>query len=63
MPSRIGIQLNVQGLATGSYTIRPYDTWRGDYLEEFEVECAEGEVCNMALPDFTSDMAFKIVRN
>jgi hypothetical protein len=63
MPSRSGIQLNVQGLATGSYTIRPYDTWRGDYLDKFEVECSEGEVCNMALPDFTSDMAFKIVRN
>ena len=63
MPSRIGIQVNVQGLASGSYIIQAYDTWQGDYLDEFEVECAEGEVCRMTLPDFTSDMAFKIVRN
>ena len=63
MPLRAGVQVNVRGLATGSYTIQPYDTWQGVYLDEIDVECAEGEACVIALPDFTSDMAFKIVRN
>ena len=62
MPLRSGVQVNVQGLAAGSYSIQPYDTWQGVYFDEMRVECTEGEVCSIALPDFTSDMAFKIVR-
>lgn len=63
MPLRSSVQVNVQGLAAGSYTIQPYDTWQGVYLDDFDVECADGEMCVIAMPDFTSDMAFKIVRN
>jgi hypothetical protein len=62
MSVRSGVELSVQGLATGSYTIAPYDTWQGVYLDEFDVECNAGEICTVALPDFTSDMAFKIIR-
>ena len=63
MPLRTAVQVNVQGLSAGPYTVQPYDTWQGVYLDEISVECTEGEVCSIALPDFTSDMAFRIVRN
>jgi hypothetical protein len=59
---RTGIQVEVQGLAAGSYAIQPYDTWQGVYLDEIDVECLEGEPCMITLPDFTSDMAFKLTR-
>jgi hypothetical protein len=62
MTLRMGVQLTVQGIAAGSYTIQPYDTWQGIYLDEINAECSDGEACIIALPDFTSDMAFKIIR-
>ena len=63
MPLRSEVQVNLQGLAAGSYTIQPYDTWQGVYVDELNIECAEGEACTVDLPGFTSDMAFKIIRN
>ncbi len=57
-----GIRVNAQGLAAGSYTIQPYDTWKGVYLESFDMECKANEPCYIVLPNFTSDMAFKIIR-
>lgn len=62
MPLRSGVQLDVQGIAAGSYTIQPYDAWQGVYLDSLDVECKDGQACMIALPDFTSDMAFKIIR-
>ena len=62
MPDRSGIQVEVIGLAAGSYTVQPYDTWQGIYLDDLDVECGKGEPCVISLPDFTSDMAFKIIR-
>jgi hypothetical protein len=47
-------------LAGGTYTIRPYDTWQGKYLDAFEVSCSEGTACAVALPDFKADMAFRV---
>jgi len=61
MPLRKGVQVELQGLAAGSYSITPYDTWQGIYLTTFDVECS-GNSCVVDLPDFTSDMAFKIIR-
>jgi hypothetical protein len=63
MASRTGVQLTVQGIEPGSYTVQPYDTWQGVYLDEISVECTADEACVIDLPDFTSDIAFKIVRN
>ena len=63
MALRSGVQVNVQGLSDGSYAIQPYDTWQGVYLDEISVECRDGEACVIGLPDFTSDIAFKFVRN
>jgi hypothetical protein len=62
MPLRTDVQVDIQGMAAGSYTIQPYNTWQGTYLDEFDVDCNDSEPCTIALPDFTSDMAFKIVR-
>ena len=56
------IQLTVQGLAGGSFTIQPCDTWQGVYWDELNIDCGTGQACSIVLPDFTSDMAFKIIR-
>jgi hypothetical protein len=57
---RQGVEMDVQGLAGGTYIIMPYDTWQGIFLEAFEVSCTEGQACKIALPSFHADMAFKI---
>jgi hypothetical protein len=54
--------VDLHGLADGTYTLTPYDTWQGTYLAVFEVTCAEGQPCTVTLPDFKADMAFKIER-
>jgi hypothetical protein len=59
---RGGVQLEVEGLAEGEYTVTPYDTWQGIYLEPFTVVCRGGPACVIALPEFTRDMAFRIAR-
>jgi len=61
MPVRAGVQVEIQGISPGLYTIHPYDTWQGIYLDIFDVQCIDGEACTIVLPDFTSDMAFKII--
>jgi hypothetical protein len=57
---RSGLRVDTVGLAGGTYTITPFDTWQGTYLEPFEVDCTEGQTCTIALPDFVADMAFQI---
>jgi hypothetical protein len=59
---RTGVQLEIQGMAAGTYAITPYDTWQGTYLQAFEVTCQEGQACSVALPAFKADMAFKVER-
>ena len=59
---RRDVQAHLKGMIAGWYTSKPYDTWQGVYLDEFDVECQDGESCTILLPDFTSDMAFKIIR-
>jgi hypothetical protein len=59
---RADVQIEITGLAEGNYTIQPFDTWQDVYLDSFDVSCKANEVCVVALPDFTSDMAFKIIR-
>jgi hypothetical protein len=60
--ARAGIQVELLGIAPGDYTVMPYDTWQGVYLTPFDIECREKSACLVPLPEFTSDMAFKIVR-
>jgi hypothetical protein len=59
---RKGVQLQIQCLAGGNYTITPYDTWQGTFLAATSVTCADVQPCTVALPDFKADMAFKIER-
>jgi Domain of unknown function (DUF5060) len=57
---RTGVTLQLEGLAPGTYTLTPYNTWDGTYLDSFEVTCVANTACPIPLPDFKSDMAFKI---
>jgi hypothetical protein len=58
---RSGVTVDIRGLAAGSFTVTPYDTWQGAYLESFTVECG-AETCAIPLPVFQADMAFKLAR-
>jgi hypothetical protein len=59
---RKGAVVEISGLAGGTYTVHPYDTWKGQYLTAINVTCSAGSPCTIALPDFTADMAFRIER-
>lgn len=59
---RAGVRLEIGGLAPGEYLVHPYDTRLGIYLEPFEVNVPAGGVVEVALPDFTADMAFRLER-
>jgi hypothetical protein len=59
---RKGVQVQLQGLAGGVYTITPYDTWQGTYLMISTITCTDSQPCKVALPDFKADMAIKIER-
>jgi hypothetical protein len=59
---RRGVQLEIQGLAAGTYTVIPYDTWQGKYQAAFQTICAAGQICQISLPNFHADMAFKLER-
>ena len=57
---RQDVELTITGLPGGSYTIQPYDTWQGNYLDAFSVECEEEQPCLMRIPAFQADIALKI---
>jgi hypothetical protein len=59
---RSGVQLEVRGLAAGTYTVHPFDTWGGTYLEASEVTCEASDLCRLPLPNFRSDLALEIKR-
>lgn len=59
---RANVQIEITGLVEGSYSIQPFDTWQGKYLDLFAVNCKANAACVLTLPGFTSDMAFKIIR-
>jgi hypothetical protein len=60
--ARKAVQVEIQGLATGIFTVTPYDTWQGTFLTAINIDCTDGQPCRIALPDFKADMAFKIER-
>lgn len=59
---RSGVQVELNGLLDGNYTVTPYDTWQGIFFEPIAVACQAGQPCLVSLPDFKMDMAFKIER-
>jgi hypothetical protein len=60
---KTGVVVEITGLAGGIYQILPFDTWQGGFLDGYSTECAADQPCLIPLPDFRSDMAFKIMRN
>ncbi len=59
---RSGVVATIDSLAGGTWTVTPYDTWAGEWLEPFTVECPFDTPCVVALPDFHRDLAFKLSR-
>lgn len=55
-----GVQIEIEGLPAGTYTVTPYDTWQGKYGTAFQVTCEAGQACELTLPNFHADMAFKL---
>jgi hypothetical protein len=58
---RKGVQVQLDGLA-GIFILTPYDTWQGNFLPPLSVNCMIHQPCEITLPDFKADLAFKIVR-
>jgi len=59
---RSGVTVAITGLAEGTYTLSPYNTWQGTFLAPIEITCKAGQTCAVPLPDFKADLAFKIER-
>lgn len=57
---RTGVSVTLDRLVGGVWVFTPYDTWTGDWLEPFTVECPQDAPCVVALPDFSRDLAFKL---
>jgi hypothetical protein len=51
----------ISGLSAGNYHVLPFDTWQGEFLNGFSVQCADDQPCRIPLPDFRVDIAFKLV--
>ncbi len=56
-----GLELTVLGLPDGTYTARWYAPGEGQWLEEAKFNIADGEA-TLAVPEFTGDVALKIIR-
>ena len=56
------VVVEIEGLDAGSYTILPFDTWQGLYLDGIALICEADQPCSLTLPVFEADMAFKILR-
>jgi hypothetical protein len=56
---RIG-NIQITGLLAGTYTITPYDPWQGTYKTAIVVTCKDGAACQIKMPKFHGDLAFKI---
>ena len=61
---RKNVSVDIAGLTSGQYKIVPYNTWQGVFGESYTIDCSPmtNGLCTIALPDFTSDMAFKLER-
>ncbi len=58
---RVG-EVNITGLPAGTYIITAYDPWHGLYKPSVEVTCQEGVACQIKMPKFHADLAFKIAK-
>lgn len=58
---RSDVNVTVDSLASGTWTVTPYDTWVGEWLEPFVIECVGGP-CQISVPPFHSDVALHLER-
>ena len=58
---RSGVIVTVDSLSAGTWTVTPFDTWTGDWLDALVVACPGG-TCHISLPDFHADMALHLER-
>ena len=56
---RSDVIITVDSLAAGTWTVTPFDTWTGTWLEPLVVVCAGGQ-CQIPLPPFQSDLALHL---
>jgi hypothetical protein len=59
---REGVTLTLDPIVAGSWTVTPYDTWQGIWLDEISVSCPGGP-CPVLLPPFSRDLALKLSRS
>jgi len=60
--TRTDVTVTLNGLAPGEYTIRPFDTWQGIYLDESTTTADDSGVATMILPPFYRDIAVRVER-
>jgi hypothetical protein len=60
--TRTDASISISGLQDGSYTVRPFDTWQGNELEETTAQADGGGQLTLMLPAFRNDIALKLVR-
>lgn len=58
---RANVVVTLSDLDAGTWEIRPYDTWTGEWLESSVVECPGGS-CEVIVPDFHRDIALLLER-
>lgn len=59
--TRAGVTVTLDPVPAGSWTVTPYDTWQGVWLDRSTLDCPGGP-CAIQLPDFTRDLAFRLDR-
>jgi len=59
---RTNVSVNISGLSSGRYRIFPYNTWSGQFSDSFDITCEiqVDPICTILLPEFTSDIAFRL---
>jgi len=58
--TRTAVAVTVEGLAPGIYAVRPFDTWRGVYLDESHATVDESGRLTIVLPPFGRDVAVRL---
>jgi hypothetical protein len=52
--------VTIEGLSPGVYTVRPFDTWQGVYLDERQATADEAGRLAVTLPSFNRDIAVRL---
>jgi len=60
---RTGASVALDRLAGGTWTVTPFDTWAGVWMEPINIDCPGDQPCQLTLPDFSRDIAFKLIKN